>query len=252
MKQCKKCKHLRPDVEREPTTTCPKCGGEYEYIEITPSASKAVVAAAGPAARHPTAVFEVLGPRTGPFDFKNAHASALKNEYNRIAREIGDDQFFTRKELQHVPKVLGDGEQVLAFSSGLMDGHTWLIVLTDQRILFLDIGMFYGLRQAAIDLDKVNAISCETGMILGKIKVQDGAKEREILNVWKKTVLPFTNKARDAIQARKTNWGYAQAAMSPAPSDDLLSKLERLGALKDKGVLSQQEFDQQKARLLSQ
>jgi hypothetical protein len=31
-----------------------------------------------------------------------------------------------------------DGEQVLAFASGVMDNSTWLIALTDHRVIFLD------------------------------------------------------------------------------------------------------------------
>ena len=64
------------------------------------------------------------------FHFKNASKQALKAEYNRIAREIGDDQFFTKKDLNHLPEILMDSEQVLAFASGVMDGtqqvrHHW-------------------------------------------------------------------------------------------------------------------------------
>lgn len=180
------------------------------------------------------------------FDFKNATPSELKAEYNRIAKEIGDDQFFTKKELNHLPQILADGEQILAFTSGLMDGDTWLITLTDRRIIFLDKGMIYGLKQTTIDLDKVNSVSGETGIFFGTIKVEDGAKERKIENVWKKTVVKFTNKARDAIEARKR----PQHAAAPK-ADDLVSKLERLAALKDKGILSQQEFDAQKTKLLA-
>lgn len=40
-----------------------------------------------------------------------------------------------------------DGEEVLAFSSGLMDESTWLITLTNTRIIFLDKGMIYGLNK---------------------------------------------------------------------------------------------------------
>lgn len=47
------------------------------------------------------------------FDFKNTSKQELKAEYNRIAREIGDAQFFTKKELNHLPEILMDGEQVL-------------------------------------------------------------------------------------------------------------------------------------------
>ena len=46
-----------------------------------------------------------------------------------------------------------------------------------------------------------------------------------------------------------------QAPAAPAPSggisDDLVSQLEKLGKLKDEGVLTQEEFDAQKQKLLA-
>lgn len=180
------------------------------------------------------------------FDYKNASWEELKPQYDRIAAEMGDDQFFTKKELKHLPEVLADGEQVLAFTSGIMGSNTWLITLTDRRVIFLDKGMLYGLKQASIELDKINAVSGKTGLMFGDILIQDGGSERKITNVWKKTVGAFTNKVRDAMHARK------QPAAAPAAGgDDFISRLERLGALRDKGVLSQDEFDAQKAKILS-
>lgn len=181
------------------------------------------------------------------FDFKNASQADRKREYDRIAKELGDDQFFTKKELNHLPEVLSDGEQVLAFTSGLMDGNTWLVTLTDRRIIFLDKGMIYGLKQTAIDLDKVNSVSGQTGIIFGKITIEDGASSRLIDNVWKKTVVAFTNKVRDAIEARKSR----HAPASQPAGDDVVTKLERLAALLEKGIINQEEFAQQKAKLLA-
>lgn len=181
------------------------------------------------------------------FDFKNASEQELRNEYARIAREIGDDQFFTKKELRHLPSVLADGEQVLAFSSGLMGGNTWLITLTDRRIIFLDKGLIYGLKQVSIDLDKVNAVSAETGILFGKILIQDGATQRMIESVLKRTVVAFTNKVRDAIEARKR----PIAAAPSTGADDIVSRLERLAALRENGVLTDQEFAEQKKKLLA-
>lgn len=180
------------------------------------------------------------------FDYKNATPVALKAEYNRIAAEIGDDQFFTKKELNHLPEVLAAGEQILAFTSGFMDGNTWLITLTDRRVIFLDKGMLYGLKQASIELDKINAVSGKTGLMFGEILIQDGGNERKISNVWKKTVTAFTNKVRDAMHAKKQ-----PAARVPVGEDDVISKLERLAALQDKGVLTPDEFAEQKAKILS-
>lgn len=185
------------------------------------------------------------------FDFKNASAAERKAECKRIAAEVGDDMFFTKKELNHLPEILLDGEQVISFTSGLMDGNTWLITLTDKRVIFLDKGILFGLKQAIIDLDKVNAVSGETGLLLGSISIQDGATTRTIKNVQKKTVVNFTNKIRDAIEARK-NHGVTQPHSSKSSdNNDLISQLERLASLKDKGILSQDEFEQQKAKLLN-
>ena len=42
----------------------------------------------------------------------------------------------------------------------------------------------------------------------------------------------------------------AAAAAAPASQDDTISQLERLGALKDQGVLTDEEFQAQKAKIL--
>ena len=133
------------------------------------------------------------------FDFKNATKKELRKEYQRIAQATGDTRFFTKKELYHLPKILLHGEQVLAFSSGMMDGKTWLIVLTDRRVVFLDKGMLYGLRQTTVPINKISAVSGETGILFGKIAIGVGSEEREISQVIKHTVVPFTNKLQEVL-----------------------------------------------------
>ncbi|MCA3734255.1 MAG: PH domain-containing protein [Phenylobacterium sp.] len=181
------------------------------------------------------------------FDYQNASKKELDAEWQRIAKLSGDDQFFTKKELSHLPSILSSGEHVIAFASGLMDGNTWLIALTDRRVLFLDKGLLYGLKQVAVDLDMVRAVSGKTGMLFGKIQIDDGSSNRTIEHVPKATFLPFTNMVRDAIEARKSSRNPAPVA---APLD-VVSQLERLGELRDRGVLTESEFLEQKAKLLA-
>jgi hypothetical protein len=142
-------------------------------------------------------------PVRAMFDFKNASAKERQQEYKRIAVDSGDDRFFTARELNHLPRILMDGEQVLAFSSGLMDGNTWLIVLTDKRVIFLDKGLLYGLRQVSVDLDRINSVASNTGLLFGDILITDGARQRKIEDVAKRSVGIFTNKVQEAIDARK-------------------------------------------------
>jgi len=44
---------------------------------------------------------------------------------------------------------------------------------------------------------------------------------------------------------------YVDAPATPAPQEDVLSQLERLGALKAQGILTEEEFQAQKAKLLA-
>ena len=181
-------------------------------------------------------------------NLKTASAEERKVEYDRIAKEIGDDQFFTRKELNYLPEILQDGEQVLAFTSGLMDGNTWLLALTDRRIIFLDKGMIFGLKQQSIPLNKINAISGKTGLLFGSIQITEGAKTHKIDNVWKKTVKIFTNKVQDAIC---TPMGNSVTHQSDNVSPDKYSQLEKLADLKAKGILSAKEYNAEKTKILN-
>ena len=43
---------------------------------------------------------------------------------------------------------------------------------------------------------------------------------------------------------------YVAPPAAPAPEEDVITQLERLGALKAQGILSEEEFQDQKAKLL--
>jgi len=179
------------------------------------------------------------------FDFKNASRAELENQFFLMAQEAHSAELFTKKELYHLPEILADGEQVLAYTSGLMNGNSWLIALTDRRVIFLDKGLVYGLKQVIIDLDKINAVSCRTGLVFGEIGITDGASAKKISNVPKATAAPFAAKIQEAIEARKHPRDAAPPAM------DVVSMLERLAALRDRGVLTDDEFAAQKIIILT-
>jgi len=184
------------------------------------------------------------------FDYKNASKKELQVQYKKIADKIGDDQFFTKKELNYLPEILNDGEEIIAFTSGLMDGNTWLITLTDKRIIFLDKGMIYGLEQTVINLDKINSVSGKTGILFGEIFIEDGATERHIDNVWKKTVKIFTNLVMEAIENHRNKLHSHQVVQQQVIEEDPYAKLEKLAGLKDKGIISEEEFNSAKQKIL--
>ena len=159
------------------------------------------------------------------------------------------DTFGTKKEIKYLPNILTEDETILALTSGMMDGNTWLIVCTEKRVVFLDKGMIYGLKQRETPLERINSIEQTTGMIFGSIGIWDGASHMEIRRVMKKTVRPFVeavNRARDALK-RAEGRNRSSAGTSGA---DLASQLERLADLRDRGILTDEEFQTQKSKLL--
>ena len=170
-------------------------------------------------------------------------------------KSLGEvDLFGTAKEVSHLPEILHDDENIKYLTSGLTDGTTWLIVCTQKRIVLLDYGMFFGMKQSEMALENINSISYQTGLLFGSIEIWHGGARMLIENCDKKTVKPFADAVNAAIKALKENQQAAPSTAQPqnaaASGDDVVSKLERLAALKEKGILTDDEFAAQKAKIL--
>jgi hypothetical protein len=186
------------------------------------------------------------------FDFKNATDSERQSMAKEIAKSVGDDMFATKKELRHLPEVLKDGEMVIGFSSGLMDNNTWLICLTDSRLIFLDKGMLYGLKQSVIGLEKIASVTYSTGMFFGKIEINLGSKNHKIDNLPKVAAKNLTNLIELQISSNKQQPVPSMTAKSTKPpAQDSYEKLLKLGELKDKGFLTEEEFAIEKRKILA-
>jgi len=161
--------------------------------------------------------------------------------------EIGiTDLFGTKKEVKELPKILKENEEVMYATSGLMDGNTWLIVCTSARVLFIDKGMLYGIKQVEITHDKINSISFKTGMIFGEIHIYHGSAQMLIKNVSKKTIKPMIDAInRELEKLNQTNDSSSQIA---ATSD--ADEIKKFKELLDMGAITQEEFDAKKKQLL--
>lgn len=170
--------------------------------------------------------------------------------------------FYTRKEVRYLPKILGTGERILALTSGFMNNRTWLAVCTNRRVLFLDRGMFFGLRQRQMNLDRIQAIDSSFGLAFGTISVWDGAAAMNISLVLKSTVAPFVRTVQEAMDAYKRLMVHELAAtatsahqgasqMGSLVQNQMLNELERLAKLKTDGHLSEAEYSAAKEKLLA-
>lgn len=185
-------------------------------------------------------------------NYATASESELKKEFQRLAKLSGDDSFGTKKEFLHLPKILNAGETPLAVASGFMDGNTWLITLTNQRVIFLDKGMLFGVKQVDVNLNNIVSVGGKTGLLLGEILISTSGQNYKVKNVVKSAVIPFTNLVNEtrnnssqSVKRTEQPNGTSQAF------DDAMTKIERLAKMRDEGILTEEEFQHQKNRVLN-
>ena len=87
-----------------------------------------------------------------------------------------------------------------------------------------------------------------TAVIAGTATAVSNRVSRRQANRWSQQ-----EEEQYAQQQQQQQQQYAQPAPAPAagPDDDSIAKLKQLAELKDQGILTQEEFDAQKAKILN-
>lgn len=159
------------------------------------------------------------------------------------------DTYGTKKEIRSLAEVLGDDENILGLTSGIMDGSTWLIVCTPERVILLDKGMLYGLTQKEFSLEKISSIEFKQGFAFGELNITVSSSNIEIKNAENESVKAFVNAVKKAIKELKA--ANTQTSNSSHGQTDLVTKLKELSELKEAGILSDSEFQTAKEKLLA-
>ena len=148
----------------------------------------------------------------------------------------------TKKEVKELTNIINDDEIITYATSGVYDGHTWLVVSTNKRIIFLDKGMLFGVNQIEIPLSKVNAVKYKKGLFVGEIEIRDGASMFRVKSVLKKTLIPFINAVNNSIEEMKK--------IQNSPKLSVADEIMKFKRLLDEGAITQEEFDKKKKELL--
>lgn len=98
-------------------------------------------------------------------------------------------------------------------------------------------------------LDKINSVNCKTGLLLASISIWDGSGEAKIDNVQKAYAKKFSDKVIDTLHEYKEQ--FKPKSNVASASIDIATQLEKLAELKQKGILTEDEFSEQKKKLLA-
>jgi hypothetical protein len=159
-------------------------------------------------------------------------------------------QILKRKEIKEISRIIAENEKLDNIIQGIYNNGIGILISTNRRLVFIDKGLLYGLKVEDFPLDKISSIQYETGLLMGKLKIHTSGNIAVIDNVEKGSVRKFAEFVRDKIENKTSENNSNQVTENKEP--DIMDKLEKLGKLRDNGILTEEEFNEQKAKLLSQ
>lgn len=150
-----------------------------------------------------------------------------------------------KKELQMLPDLLTEEENILAVASGIMDKVSGLLVVSDTRVIFLSKGLLGGLSKTIFAPEQIRSVSNEAGIFSGDLIISLGEKKpKKISGINTSSLRRLTEKI-NLLMA-----GSVKPDKAFPTTGSFLDELERLGILKEKGLLTEEEFSIAKAKLL--
>ena len=108
--------------------------------------------------------------------------------------------------------------------------------------------MISGMKSTEIPLDSIGSVNYETKMMGGNITVSAAGTDKHIGKMKKSDVKDIANLISEA--AARMKQGIAAPAAAAAPEVSTMDELKKLSELKESGVLTEEEFNKQKTKLL--
>ena len=147
-----------------------------------------------------------------------------------------------KREVALLPTILGDSEELLDLTPGAIGNVMGIIACTDERVVLLDKGILFRHNQKDIPLNKINSVTFEKGIMFAKVTIMDSSSSI-FIEVVNDRVDKLVSTIKNAISKFKE-------INNRDTCDDLIAQLEKLSELKVKGILTDEEFNQAKAKIL--
>ena len=152
-----------------------------------------------------------------------------------------------RKELRDLPKKIDEDEEILGLLRGFTKELTIvLLVATKKRLFILDRRFFYGSASKEISYLTIANVRNQTGLFFGDLIIDDQGEDHRFIYAYKKDLRKFADVLGDKVEEYREK--------SVEANDQYLStadELKKLWDLKEKGVITEEEFKTQKRRLMT-
>ena len=162
-----------------------------------------------------------------------------------VARLGKAGRFFGRKEVGHLRNLLRFDERVAELGQGQYGGKQGLVVLTDQRLFFFE----KSLGSETVEefaLSAISSFSVGKKMTGETLQIHASGTKAEIKSMGHGQ----GDAVASAFRELKNAATHKQSQTHNGGGIDPMAQLERLSSLRDKGIVSADEFELKKAELL--
>jgi len=156
---------------------------------------------------------------------------------NKLGVKIVNSQ----KSYKELHKHLKETEVILA----VCDTPISLAIVTNERFLRLTTSAFSPTDVAEVYLKTITNIQVDAGFLATKLFIISAGGKIDLVVSNKEIANKLKNELNEAISK-------ANAPVAASPQIDIYTQLEKLAQLKEKGILTEAEFTEQKQKLLSQ
>ncbi len=158
-------------------------------------------------------------------------------------KQLGISTMMLGGNIKWLQTLLTPNEQIEAAVSGTYSKQIGVLTLTNRRLIFSTSFMFNNKSEDYM-LKNVSSITCES-LVFGKVLVHGMGNISEITQCSTKEADAFVALVRSRMSNSET------PQQSTNSSNDMLDRLAKLGDLKASGILTEEEFQTQKAKLLN-
>lgn len=176
------------------------------------------------------------------------HNLTSEQELDQLADEKLNMKLGVRKELKRLPHHLADGEEVVNLSDGQYGKSRGLVAVTDRRVIFTSEGIG---RTTFEDFpyEKISSVQTSTGVMLGEMTIHASGNKAHITQLLKTRAPEIGDYVRSRISEGSSS-GSADQHQPQAANIDPTEELRKYAALRDDGIISEQEFQDKKRQIM--
>ncbi|MCH5349196.1 MAG: SHOCT domain-containing protein [Oscillospiraceae bacterium] len=178
----------------------------------------------------------------------------MRSDVERAIEKFRINASGSQKHIEIAETMLHDDETVLFVTPtklkrpGRRNGVPQVLFLTDKRIFSNSRGFLNRYTTESTSLGEVVSVNFTTDKTYAYIEINSPTKKQSIALTGE---LYMLKQVYQEFETAVNNYKAQQAAQNNAPQPDIADQIEKLAHLRDKGIITEEEFQTKKADLLS-